>query len=135
MERSMQPRCDCRVTRASATADAAVTSNDAEAPAAAAAAAKAAEHGGEKQRGANGNVKRKGCAAKRSAAIRPRGGEVAAERRHRREETSLDSERKQIYKKGEKKLRRNELRSMRSLLTPLLFAPAPTSCEDFVAQT
>ena len=78
----MKLRCDCR---ASATADAAVTSNDAEAPAAAAAAAKAAEHGGEEQRGANGNVKRKGCAAKRSAAVRPRGGEVTAARRHRRE--------------------------------------------------
>lgn len=78
----MQLRRDCRATRASAT-EAATTSNDAEATAVVT-AAKASEHGGEEQRGANGYVKCKGCAAKRSAAVRPRGGEVAAARRHRR---------------------------------------------------
>ena len=74
----MQLGRDCRATRDSAT-EAATITNDAEAIA----IAKAAEHGGEEQRGANGYVKRKGCAAKCSAAVRPRGGEVAAARRHR----------------------------------------------------
>ena len=82
----MQLRRDCRATRASAT-EAATITNDAEA-AASTTTAKAAEHGGEEQRGANGYVKRKGCAAKCSAAVRPRGGKVAAARRHRRGKAS-----------------------------------------------
>ncbi len=87
MELSMQLRCDCRATRAPAT-EAATTSDNAEA----AADAEAAEHGDEEQRSANGNVKHKGCAAKRSAAVRPRGGEVAAARRHRREALAASGE-------------------------------------------